>query len=71
MNKRQALKKSLYKTGFEKDWRDWYKYHVPFYVYDFFKGKQTKIASKHKYLKEVFGNAYFKALYAYKKGKLL
>ena len=71
MNKRQSLKKILNKTQFEKDWRDLYKYHVPFYLYDFFKGEEKKIASKHKYLKEVFGNTYFKALYAYKKGKLL
>lgn len=53
MNKRQAKKKHDYITGYGKDWRIWYKYYVPFYIWDFF-GKEHRIASRHAYLKIVY-----------------
>ena len=53
MNRRQAKKKRGHITGYGKDWRTWFKYIVPFYIYDFC-GKEHRIASRHAYLKILY-----------------
>lgn len=62
MNRRQANKKMMFTTEFEKDWRTWFKYHVPFYVHDF-SGKLHKITSKHAYMNLMYESTYFKSTY--------
>lgn len=67
MNRRQANKKMMFTTEFEKDWHTWFKYHVPFYVRNF-SGKVTRVASKHIYLKVMYESTYFRTRYLIENG---
>lgn len=62
MNRRQHIKRALFLTECEKEWRTIYKYHVPFYLIDHILERRIKVTSRHKYLQVMKECVYYQAI---------